>query len=280
MISEYKLHEQASVDRRGAVRYRDFGKILIVLPPLREQHRIVEILDTADEAIHSTQRLIGKLEQVNRGLVHGILTVDAHEWLCSDVASEFDIKPGITLGPHRVVRNRPKPYLRVANVQRGWIDVRDIAFLEASPSESADYALAVDDLLIVEGHANPWEIGRCAIVERGQSGLLYQNHLFRLRTMGVLPRFALLWLNSTPAQTYWWKTCATSSGLNTINSRQLRALPFPVPRPEVQARVVEVAARSSSRLDAERVNLRKLRMMKQGLMDDLLRGRLRVGALA
>jgi type I restriction enzyme S subunit len=275
--SKYKVHEQASVDRRGAVRYRDFSKIYLILPPLEEQQRVAEVLEAADEAIQATERLIAKLEQAKLGLLHDVLTRGSTNWLLSNVGLEFDIQAGITLGPHRVPRNHSKPYLRVANVQRDHIDASDIAYLEASLSESSNYALAPGDLLVVEGHANPWEIGRCAMAGQAQAGLLYQNHLFRLRARRMLPDYSVLWLNSGVAQNYWWRTCATSSGLNTINSRQLKALPIPVPDAWEQAWVVELAASASSRLSAEQRSLKKLYLVKQGLIDDLLTGRVRVG---
>jgi len=253
---------------------------LIPLPDVTEQRRIADVLHAVDEAIRSTERIIAKLELAKQGLIHDLLTRESNDWPLSSVDSEFDIRSGITLGPHKVARNHPKPYLRVANVRRGHIDMSDIALLEASSSESADYAVAPDDLLVVEGHANPWEIGRCAIVQPAQVGLLYQNHLFRLRARRMLPNFALLWLNSPSAQRYWWRTCATSSGLNTINTRQLKKLPVLVPDFSEQARIVELAASLSSRSGAEEQKLVKLRALKGGLVDDLLTGRVRPGALA
>ena len=46
----------------------------VTLPPLPEQRRIAEILDTVDEAIRKTEQLIAKLKQVKQGLLHDLLT--------------------------------------------------------------------------------------------------------------------------------------------------------------------------------------------------------------
>jgi type I restriction enzyme S subunit len=250
----------------------------VSLPSMSAQKRIAEILDAAGEAVRSTERLVAKLELARQGLLYDRLIRDSADWIYSDVDSEFDIRAGITLGRHRVAQNHPRPYLRVANVQRDWIDTSDVLSLEASAEEWVEYAIAADDLLIVEGHANPREIGRCAIAEQAHAGLLYQNHLFRLRAQMILPRFAVLWLNSAFAQNYWWRTCATSSGLYTINSRHLKALPVLIPDMADQVRIVELAASASSRLSIEQRRLDKLRLLKQGLLDDLLTGHVRVGA--
>ena len=272
-----ELLRRANATAQAGVYLGELDQVLIPVPSLVEQRKIAEILDTAHKAIRSTEQLIAKLEQVKRCVLRDLLAREASSWRISNVDSEFDIKSGITLDSGRVPRNHPKPYLRVANVRRGHIDVSDIAFLEASSDDSTSYALAMGDLLVVEGHANPREIGRCAIVEEGQAGLLYQNHLFRLRSRRLLPEFGLLLLNSEFARNYWWRMCATSSGLNTINSRQLRALPVPVPDEREQARIVDLAKGASSRLQVEQRELDKLRLLKQGLMDDLLAGRVRVG---
>src|SRR5712691_6121519 len=52
----------------------DVEKMRVLVPPLHEQRRIAEILDTADEAIRSTEQVIAKLEHVKQGLLHDILT--------------------------------------------------------------------------------------------------------------------------------------------------------------------------------------------------------------
>ncbi len=44
------------------------------LPPLPEQRRIAEILDTLDEAIRKTEQVIAKLQQMKQGLLHDLLT--------------------------------------------------------------------------------------------------------------------------------------------------------------------------------------------------------------
>ena len=63
LLNQYQLHEQASVDRRGSIRFSSFAEIPILLPPLEEQRRIAEILDTIDETIQATERVIAKLWQ-------------------------------------------------------------------------------------------------------------------------------------------------------------------------------------------------------------------------
>lgn len=63
-----------------AISKGDLDALEVRLPPLPEQRRIAEILDTADAAIRETERVIAKLRQVKQGLLHDLLTrgLDAH----------------------------------------------------------------------------------------------------------------------------------------------------------------------------------------------------------
>lgn len=278
--------------------------LTITVPPLPEQRQIVATLDTVDDAIRKTEQIIAKLKQVKQGLLHDLLTRGIDDngelrdparhpeqfkdsalgriptaWEVSSVQSEFEIRSGVTLGPHRQPKVSPWPYLRVANVHRDSLDLSDIARLEARPAELADRLLEPEDLLVVEGHANPEEIGRCAMATSAVAGFTFQNHLFRLRANRLLPHFALLWMNSAVVRGYWRRTCASSSGLNTINTAKLRRVPVLVlPRAEQEMLVVRTGI-LAERLVSENRALSKLRLLKSGLMEDLLTGRVRVTPL-
>jgi len=151
--------------------------------------------------------------------------------------------------------------------------------LEASSSEVAAQALRKGDLLVVEGHANVNEIGRCAMADESIVGMLFQNHLFRLRPIRLTSEFSQLWLNSTHAQAYWRFEAATSSGLNTINRTKLNRLGVAVPKSEEQYQIVSSEQAISFRLNHECSVLEKLAAEKSALMDDLLTGRVRVTPL-
>ncbi|WDJ05179.1 restriction endonuclease subunit S [Xanthomonas campestris] len=287
------------------LRNRDLEDFGCDVPPECEQRKIAVILDTLDTAIHETEALIAKLKVVKQGLLHDLLTrgIDANgelrppqseapylykpstlgwipkEWQDSLAEAEFHIDAGITLGSHRVPRRRPTKYLRVANVYRDRLAIEDVASLEASESEARLKALEVGDLLMVEGHANTSEIGRCAIADERVRGMVFQNHLFRLRCMRLLPEFGLLWLNSDYSQSYWRREAATSSGLNTINRTKLRCLGVALPSSSEQALIASRARAIATRIHCEARILGKLKTERSGLMNDLLTGRVRVAPL-
>ncbi|MBV9023233.1 MAG: hypothetical protein JO362_05425 [Streptomycetaceae bacterium] len=270
----YDLGRFKSRTGQPLVNQRQIGKVLLPKPTLAEQRRIVEVLDAVAKAKHSVELAIAKLMRVREGQLSAAL--DSLDGIpMRTVAEFFEVRSGITLGPDRRPRNSTRPYLRVANVQRDHIDLSDVAALEEFPGDSAKYSLAAGDLLVVEGHANPHEIGRCALVGSEAAGLLYQNHLFRLRSSLVNPQFSQMWLNSKTAKSYWLGTAATSSGLYTINRSMVEEMPFPALSTGEQVGLVDKVSTFDNRVRFEVDSLNKLRIIERGLMDDLLTGRLR-----
>jgi type I restriction enzyme S subunit len=276
----------------------------IPLPPLPQQRKIARILTTLDNVITQTEALIAKYQAIKQGLMHDLFTrgVDAtgklrppqseapelykqselgwipKGWELSCVESEFQISTGFTLGTHRRPTKNIRQYLRVANVQRDEIRMDDIAVLEATDEEFQSRKLQVDDLLVVEGHADPNQIGRCARVTAESVGLTFQNHLFRLQSRTIDSRFACEWLNSNVARNYWVCRCATSSGLNTINQTMLKRMPCVVPMHDEQKRISARSDAQKAVIENTRRSLEKFRTLKAGLMQDLLTGKVHVNA--
>jgi type I restriction enzyme S subunit len=288
---------------RFGLNSRAIASILIALPPHHEQAAIARILDAVDTAIERTREAVERARQLRKSLIAELLSfgVDTSgqvrdsigaakqiartplgllpiKWRLSTVGAEFDLQNGFTLNENRRPRYLKRRYLRVANVQRDALMLDDIQELEASDAQFAPRVLEVNDLLVVEGHADRMQIGRCAKVTEEAQGLTFQNHLFRLRTSGdVLPYFGCLWLNSTHAQRYWNARCATSSGLNTINQRMLKRLIVPVPPKHEQQIIVDVVSAQRTHLESLVAKWKSLESLKKSLMHDLLTGKVRVG---
>ena len=249
-------------------------KWMVPAPPIGEQRQIARILDVADDMIERTREANAKARRLMQGVVHALLKngIDGAgrardrnrnpadfqstkagwlpaDWHMSTVGAEFEIGTGFVLNELRRPRVNKIQYLRVANVQRQRVVLDDIAELEATVEEAAGRLLRQGDLLVVEGHADPNAIGRCASVPKTAEGMTFQNHLYRLRAHDIIPDFACLWLNSEWARRYWRRMCATSSGLNTINQRMLKALIIPKPAQEEQRRITQIAGMLQDQID-------------------------------
>jgi type I restriction enzyme S subunit len=74
LIHLYQINTNASVDRRGSLRYKEFAKIKVWLPGEEEQSAIAQVLDTADHELRLLKQQRTALEKQKRGLMQQLLT--------------------------------------------------------------------------------------------------------------------------------------------------------------------------------------------------------------
>lgn len=161
-------------------------------------------------------------------------------WRWRNLGSLLSISGGVTLGRKLIGRQLVTlPYLRVANVQRGFLDLNQVKEVEVPIDEVEKYKLVPDDLLTTEG--GDWDkVGRTAIWRDEIEQCLHQNHIFRSRPYikDFNSRWVELYLNSVPAREYFASSSKQTTNLASINMTQLRACAFPVPPLAEQHRIV------------------------------------------
>lgn len=64
----------ASVDRRGSLRWKEFSLIHVPLPPLEEQQKIATVLSSADQEISTLGKKLDALRQEKKALMQQLLT--------------------------------------------------------------------------------------------------------------------------------------------------------------------------------------------------------------
>lgn len=77
----------ASVDRRGSLRWKEFSKIRVPLPPLAEQQKIASVLSTADAEIRNLKDQLEKLKIEKKALMQQLLTGQRRVKLDEEVAA-------------------------------------------------------------------------------------------------------------------------------------------------------------------------------------------------
>ena len=103
-------------------------------------------------------------------------------WITGPLGVVTSVSAGITLG--RDLRGRARrrvPYLRVANVKDGWLDLADVKETDATEDEIQDCRLAHGDILLTEG-GDPDKLGRGTFWQGELAECIHQNHIFRVRT--------------------------------------------------------------------------------------------------
>lgn len=161
-------------------------------------------------------------------------------WQWQRLEELLTISGGVTLGRKLGERSLiSRPYLRVANVQRGYLLLTQMKTIEVPVDEQDKYRLVEGDLLITEG--GDWDkVGRTAIWRNEIDDCLHQNHVFKARrlTSDWNSRWTEMYLNAAPARAYFAASSKQTTNLASINMTQLKACPFPVPPLPEQSRIV------------------------------------------
>jgi type I restriction enzyme S subunit len=276
----------------------------IRFPNIEEQQKIAAILTSIDTAIEKTAALIEKYQQIKAGLMHDLFTrgVTADGKLCPprEQAPELyqetllgyfpidwkiiplgkisNIASGITLNSKFIPEQKIQvPYLRVANVQDGYLDLTDVKTVFADQKTIDNLALKVGDVLMNEG-GDFDKLGRGTVWQGEIKLCIHQNHVFRVRVNDSIlrPYFLAFWSESSFGKKYFVLNSKQSTNLASINSKQLNAYPILVPDITEQAEIENRINAVNKRLNTLKREQEKLTLQKQGLMQDLLTGKVRV----
>lgn len=129
------------------------------------------------------------------------------------------------------------PYLRVANVQDGYLNLNEIKEIEVLPTDIAKYRLLDGDILLTEG-GDPDKLGRGTVWREHVKDCIHQNHIFRVRikTDNLLPDFLSVLIGSERGKRYFLRAAKQTTGIASINSTQLKNFPVLIPSLDLQQR--------------------------------------------
>jgi type I restriction enzyme S subunit len=165
------------------------------------------------------------------------------------------------------------PYLRVANVQAGALDLHEIKEIDIGQAQIARYSLQAGDVLMTEG-GDFDKLGRGAIWTGEIDPCLHQNHVFAVRCdkEKVLPEWISWVAGSQYGRRYFALCSKQSTNLASINSTQLRTFPLPLPSLTQQRTMAGAIRAAETLLTTLSQYIDAKRVFKRGLMQQLLSG--------
>jgi type I restriction enzyme S subunit len=204
-----------------------FDSLEIPLPPLSEQHRIVEILREAEEIRRLSAQAEAKTAELIPALFHARFGGDS-KIKFAKLETVADVVSGVAIGRKIKGTSQEVPYMRVANVQDGYIDLSEIKTTIASLEEILAYGLEPDDVLLTEG-GDFDKLGRGCLWKGQVHPCIHQNHVFRVRPNPKVlnSHFFTHYLQSPRAKGYFLRCAKKTTNLASINISQLKALPVP-----------------------------------------------------
>ena len=224
--------------------------------------------------LFTTEDSVGALKQtvMQLGVDGRLCAGDARStWRLQTINEFCTVQGGIQKTPLRAPVRHHFPYLRVANVQRGRIDIAHMERYELAPEELQRWRLNAGDLLIVEGNGSESEIGRCAIWHGEVEDCVYQNHLMRVRPTGDdAVEYLALYLNSPVGAAHMRRLAITTSGLFNLSVGKIRSIPVELPPPSEQHRIVAKVGELLGLCDQLKQNLATARQSHEHLASVLV----------
>lgn len=219
--------------------FKDYKNEEFNLDSLDKQEEIVRILGICEKAIEVRKQevqLLDNLIKVRFVEMFGDMFLNTMRWPECRLDTVADIVSGITKG-RKVKTSELKevPYMAVSNVKDGYIDLTTVKTIMATEAEIEQYHLLPHDVLMTEG-GDPDKLGRGAIIHEPPKDCIHQNHIFRVRLNQslILPEFMGEYLKHQKAKRYFLGCAKQTTGIASINMKQLKTLPVLIPPIELQ----------------------------------------------
>lgn len=270
-IEFYRSKLTGTVNRRGHMSDADFLSMDIPLPDRDTQSKILKTMKQTTSVLYSRQQQLAKLDELIKARfveVFGDMLLNSLEWPEKSLESLADIVSGITKGRKTTETELIEvPYMAVSNVKSGYIDWTTVKTILATKQEIEQYRLMPDDILMTEG-GDPDKVGRGAIIKNPLKDSIHQNHIFRVRLdkSELLPAYFAEYLQHQKAKRYFLGCAKQTTGIASINMRQLRALPVLIPPLPLQNQFAAFVAE----VDKSKVEVQKALDQTQLLFDSLM----------
>ncbi len=293
---------------RQSIKFSDFPNDWVYLPDLATQKQIADFLDAEtariDALIEKKQQVLVSVADARFSIISRALSVGLDDsaslietespylpkipagWRIWRLKHLARVRGGMTLG-----RTLPEgtsvittPYLRVANVQAGWVDLSDVAEIDVTETEIKRFSLRRGDILMNEGGDND-KLGRGAVWHAPFEPCLNQNHVFCVRPSDLrYSDWISMATNARYARDFFYLHSNQSTNLASISKTNVEKLPIAVPPPEEMRAVLDQLNARLDRFTAitEKVttSINRLREYRAALITAAVTGQIDVVAHA
>lgn len=261
-------------------------------PPLAEQRKIAAVLGLVQRANERQGRLIALTTELKKVLLHKLFTEGLRgepqkqteigpvpkSWEVVPLRDCCTVQTGIAKG--RKVEEKEAltlPYLRVANVQSGYLDLSEMKTLTIRIKEKDRYLLQKGDIVLTEG-GDFDKLGRGFIWKGDIENCIHQNHIFAVRVnrSRLLPQFFAYLSQSPYGKAYFLSVAHKTTNLACINTTKLKGFPVLIPIIKEQEKIVEMLESVDGKLARHVRKKRILEDLFRTLLHQLMTAQIRV----
>ncbi len=224
------------------------GQIETPVPPLAEQQRIVERIESLfsklDEAKEKAQEVIDSFEARKAAILHkafsGELTAKWREENGVGIESWESTKIGDMLTEIKYGTSEKSDYsfdgipvFRIPNIGDMTLIFDDVKKIQRQECSENEY-LSENDILIIRSNGSKELVGKCALVPKINFKCTYASFLIRLRMKDSISSLYTVWyLTSEQARKQLFNKAKSSAGIHNINSKEISDISIVVPsKPE------------------------------------------------
>jgi type I restriction enzyme S subunit len=271
----------SSMNRATAVpglNREDVLSMEIAIPPFEEQKRIARKIDNLVSKLEHTRSLLKHVSKLTDKYKKAVLEeafsgrwtdswreTNANNmqksnnkrlpksWKIHLLGNISEIQTGLALGKRRKSSEvtHVRPYIRVANVQRGYLDLSEIKYIPVTEAEFNRLRLIKGDILMNEGGDRD-KLGRGWVWNDEIDNCIHQNHVFRMRLKDKnFPSRWVSYYTNEFGQKYFFDKGQQTTNLASISKSKVSALPIPIPPASEAAEIV-------NRIDAAFMRIARL----------------------
>lgn len=269
-----------------------FKELPLTVPGVGEQRRVARVLSTVQNAIEQQTRLIALTKELKRALMKKLFTEGLRgekqkiteigplpeSWRIAPLGDCATIQTGIAKG--RAIENDESlelPYLRVANVQDGFLDLAEMKTIVVRAKERERYLLRKGDVVLTEG-GDFDKLGRGFIWQGEVENCVHQNHIFAVRVNRsmILPEFFAYQTQSPYGKDYFFSVAHKTSNLACINASKLKRFPVLIPSIDEQSQIGHLFQAVDAKLSNHTGKHASLKELFRTLLDQLMTAQVRV----
>jgi len=266
----------------GHLNLNDFKRLQIPIPPLPEQKAIAEVLGDVDRLINACDKLIAKKRDIKQGAMQELLTGRSRlpgfsgEWEVKELGEITNLLTNGFVGQatkHYTESDDGIIYIQGFNVQENSFNFTGIKKVSSEFSKrNSRSILREDDLLTIQ----TGDVGLTTIVPKKLEGAnCHALIISRFKKEKVYPKFYSQYFNSFLGRNRL-KDIETGTTMKHINVKDIAILDFPVPPLEEQRAIAQILSDMDTEIEALEKKRDKYKLIKQGMMQELLTGKTRI----
>ena len=253
---------------------KDLATFQIPLPPTKaEQTAIATVLNDADALITALEKLIAKKRAIKQGAMQELLK-PKEGWEVRKLGNCLKQNPDYGINAAAVPYNESLPvYLRITDItEDGKYSKKNI--VSVNKADSSSFYLEKGDLIFARTGAS---VGKTYLYNPEDGKLIFAGFLIRIKINSEIlnPDF-FQYYTQTSFYWNWIRANSMRTGQPGINANEYKKLIIKMPPIEEQIRIAQILSDMDAEIEALEKKLEKYRMIKQGMMQNLLTGKIRL----